>query len=57
MADNDDRSWRYELEEVGPDAEPAVEPIQPGSPSAESVAFFLLGVAVMVGILWLLIFG
>lgn len=57
MAENDDRSWRYELEEVGPDAEPRVEPIQPGSPSLENVAFFVLGVGVMAVVLGLLIFG
>lgn len=57
MADNDDQSWRYEIEEVGPDAEPHVEPIQPGTASLENVAFFVLGVCVMVGIIGILIFG
>ncbi|WP_336034748.1 DUF7312 domain-containing protein [Halobacterium yunchengense] len=53
----DGREWRYELDEVGPDAEPDERAIEPGSPSAENVAFFLLGVAVMVGVLGLLLFG
>jgi hypothetical protein len=52
-----ERQWRYEVDEVGPDAEPDVRAIEPGSPSAENVAFFLLGVAVMVGVVALLLFG
>ncbi|MFB6270271.1 MAG: hypothetical protein ABEH83_10025 [Halobacterium sp.] len=53
----DERKWRYELDEVGPDAEPDVRAIEPGSPSAENVAFFLLGVATMVGVIGLLLFS
>ena len=56
MADNDG-SWRYDLDDVGPDAESQENPIEPGSPSAENVAFFLLGVAFMLGVIGLLIFG
>jgi len=56
MADNDG-SWRYGLDEVGPDAEPEGDSIEPGSPSAENVVFFLLGVAFMLGVIGLLLFG
>ncbi|WP_232700957.1 DUF7312 domain-containing protein [Halobacterium wangiae] len=56
MADNDG-SWRYDLDEVGPDAEPQVDRIEPGSPSVENVVFFLLGVAFMLGVIGLLVFG
>jgi hypothetical protein len=56
MSENDERAWRYEVDEVGPDAEPDVRAIEPGSPKPENVAFFLLGVAAMVGVLALLLF-
>ncbi|MFB6071916.1 MAG: hypothetical protein ABEJ88_03015 [Halobacterium sp.] len=56
MAD-EDGSWRFDLDEVGPDAEPRHEPIEPGSPSAENVAFFVLGVSFMLAVFWLLLFG
>ncbi|NIB98707.1 hypothetical protein [Halobacterium sp. R2-5] len=56
MSESDDRAWRYEVDEVGPDAEPDVRAIEPGSPAPENVAFFLLGVAAMVGVLALLLF-
>ena len=39
--------WKYELDEVGEDAEPD-EPdpeLEPGSPSLENVFFVVLGVA------------
>lgn len=57
MSDDGERKWRYELDEVGPDAEQDVRAIEPGSPSAENVVFFLLGVAVMVGVVGLLLFA
>jgi hypothetical protein len=53
----DERTWRYELDEVGPDAEPDVRAIEPESPSAENVVFFVLGVVVMVGVIGLLLFS
>lgn len=53
----DERKWRYELDEVGADAESDVRAIEPGSPSAENVVFFVLGVAVMVGVVGLLLFS
>jgi len=56
MSENDERAWRYEVDEVGPDAEPDVRDVEPGSPDAENVAFFLLGVAATVGVLALLLF-
>lgn len=58
MADEDEK-WRYGVEEVDEDGvvEPEVEPIEPGSPKAENVAFFVLGVATMVGAIGLLLFG
>ncbi|WP_197425458.1 hypothetical protein [Halobacterium sp. CBA1126] len=54
MSEDDERAWRYEVDEVGPDAESDVRAIEPGSPATENVAFFLLGVAAMVGVLALL---
>lgn len=40
--------WQYELDEVGPDAEPEPDAVEPGSPSLENVAFFVLGIALAV---------
>jgi hypothetical protein len=57
MSEDDERTWRYEVDEVGPDAEPEVRAIEPGSPDAENVAFFVLGVAAMVGVVALLLLG
>lgn len=57
MAEDDQRQWRYELDEVGPDAEADSRDVEPGSPSAENVVFFLLGVALTVGVLGVLLFG
>ena len=49
--DSDDREWQFGVEEVGEDAEPTREPIEPGSPSVENVAFVLLGVLLAIAIL------
>lgn len=38
--------WDYELDEVGPDAEPDEDPVVPGSPGLENTAFFVLGIAI-----------
>jgi hypothetical protein len=57
MSEDDQRKWRYELDEVGQDSEPDVRAIEPGSPSAENVVFFLLGVSAMVGVLAVLLFA
>lgn len=44
--------WEYELDEVGPDAEPDVDdshrPIEPGSPTIENATFFVLGIALAI---------
>lgn len=40
-AEDDDSEWRFELDEVGPEAEP--DPLEPGSPAREDVAFVILG--------------
>lgn len=49
----DDSEWRFSIDEVGPEAESRAEPepLEPGSPSLEHVAFVLIGV---VGTLLLL---
>lgn len=52
-----DGEWRFGLDEVGEDADLGPDPIEPGSPSVENVAFFLLGVATMAGAIALLLFG
>jgi|GEM_PF-3199995 len=40
--------WQFELDEVGPDAEPEPDAVEPGSPALENVAFFVLGIATAV---------
>jgi hypothetical protein len=47
----DEDEWQFGVDEVGEDAEPTLEPIEPGSPSAENVAFVLLGVLLAIAIL------
>lgn len=42
--------WKYEIDEVGEEAEseldgPDLEPLEPGSPTAENAFFVVLGVA------------
>lgn len=54
-ADGDDREWAVTLEDLegdDGDGRPAPEPIEPESPSAESVAFVLLGVALTMVVLF-----
>jgi|AntDeeMinimDraft_4_1070355.scaffolds.fasta_scaffold51938_2 hypothetical protein len=60
MSETDEEAggdWRFELDEVGEEADTGPDPIEPGSPTAENVAFFLLGVATMAGAIALLLFG
>lgn len=60
MSETDDSgedTWQFELDEVGEDADVGPASIEPGSPTAENVAFFLLGVATMTGAIALLLFG
>lgn len=52
--DDEDGEWRFGLDEVGEDAEPVREPIEPESISLEHVAFVLAGV---IGTLALLFLG
>lgn len=40
--------WEFELDEVGPDAEPDEDAVEPGSPSLENSAFFVLGIALAI---------
>ncbi|GGM67925.1 hypothetical protein J2752_002146 [Halarchaeum rubridurum] len=55
----DDGEWRFGVDEVGEDGavaqEPESPPVEPGSPSAENVAFFVVGVALAVGTFALLL--
>lgn len=52
----DDREWRFGLDDVGPDgitedtATPESEPIEPGSIDPEHAVFVVLGVALVVGV-------
>ncbi|MDH5021625.1 DUF7312 domain-containing protein [Halobacterium rubrum] len=55
--ENAEGEWRFGLDEVGEEADLGPDPIEPGSPSVENVAFFLLGVATMAGAIALLLFG
>lgn len=51
----DDREWAVSLEDLEGDDEderPAPEPIEPGSPSVEGIAFVLLGVALTLVVLF-----
>jgi hypothetical protein len=57
-ARNEESEWRFAVDEVGEDGKRVeVDPIEPGSPRIETVAFFVLGVITMVGVLAVLIFG
>lgn len=59
MADNEESEWRFGVDEVGEDGvvDSEAESIEPGSVSAENVAFFVLGVCVMAGAIGLLVLG
>jgi hypothetical protein len=48
----EESQWRFTLEEVGEDAAPSPDPIEPGSPSLENAAFVLLGVVLSVAIFY-----
>lgn len=52
-----DGEWRFDLDEVGEEADVGPDPIEPGSPSVENIAFFVLGVTTMAGAIVLLLFG
>jgi hypothetical protein len=43
--------WKFDLDEVGPEADPQVPTIEPGSPKLENVLPFLLGAAMAIGML------
>lgn len=56
-ADDDERQWRFAVDDVGPDGivedtgTPETEPIEPGSIDAEHAAFVVLGVVLTVVVL------
>ncbi len=47
--------WKFDLDEVGPEADPQAPAIEPGSPSLENVLPFLLGAGMAIGMLLLAI--
>lgn len=55
-ADEEERQWRFAVDDVGPDGivedthTPESEPIEPGSIDAEHAVFVVLGVALTVGV-------
>jgi len=61
-ADAGDAQWRFGIDEVGEDGvvdseRPERSPVEPGSPSLENVAFFVVGIALAVGVFALLLVG
>ncbi len=46
----DETEWEFAVDEVGEDAKPVQDPIEPQSPSAENVAFVLVGVLLAIAI-------
>lgn len=40
--------WEFELDEVGPDAEPDVDAVEPGTPGIENAVFFVLGLGLAI---------
>jgi hypothetical protein len=53
----DDGEWRFDVDEVGDDAEETEpEPLEPQSISAENVLFFALGVLFALGVVASLVF-
>lgn len=43
--------WKFETDEVGPEAKAEAETIEPGSPKLEHVIPFLIGVAMAIAML------
>lgn len=43
--------WKYEIDEVGPEAEESEPTIEPGSPELEHVIFFLVGAGLAIALL------
>lgn len=43
--------WKYDIDEVGPEAEEPEEPIEPGTPELEHVIPFLLGAGLAIALL------
>ncbi|MDZ7849274.1 MAG: hypothetical protein U5K70_00150 [Halodesulfurarchaeum sp.] len=43
--------WKFDVDEVGPEAEPAVPEIEPGTPRLENVLPFLFGAGLAVALL------
>lgn len=52
--DDDEREWRFSVEDVGPDGiiEQERDPIEPGSPKIEHAVFVLLGIVVALALLF-----
>lgn len=44
--------WKFDLDEVGPDAEPSADsrlpPVEPGTPRLENVLPFIVGVGIAI---------
>ncbi len=45
--------WKFELDEVGPEAEPEVPEIEPGSPRLVNVLPFLFGAGLAITLLFI----
>lgn len=43
--------WKFDLDEVGPEAEPQQPPVEPGSPRLENVLPFLFGAGLAIALL------
>ena len=43
--------WKFDLDEVGPEAEPDIPEIEPGRPRLENVLPFLFGVGLAIALL------
>lgn len=53
-ANDNDEEWAISLDDLGDDGErpPEREPIEPGSPTIEGVAFVVLGVALTLAVVF-----